>query len=305
MVTCVSAGTLRAELTLPLWCFAVTHASQSSRFNAFFAFVLERHNIYLRRTAGKPKPWTADPLLQQYRFCNVYRELDKVTIWLREHWREPHAQDPDLWFAMVVARLINRPAALLEGGFPLPWKPSQWVRMLDARRARGEQVFSAAYMIRGVESNGRSKVQYLAEDVLTPMWVHRKAFPARGTLAAAHVWLMKFYGMGSFLAAQVVADVKYTPLLACATDWHTWAAPGPGSQRGLNRLLGRTTTAPWNAEEWLRYLRLIQSELNTRLPAKWEPFHAQDVQNCLCEFDKYTRAKNGEGRPKQRYVGGA
>jgi hypothetical protein len=117
---------------------------------------------------------------------------------------------------------------------------------------------------------------------------------------------MKFYGMGSFLAAQVVADVKYTPLLAGATDWHIWAAPGPGSQRGLNRLVGREVTAPWKAAaEWLGYLHLVRSELNTCLPAKWEPFHAQDVQNCLCEFDKYTRAKNGEGRPKQLYAGGA
>ena len=28
---------------------------------------------------------------------------------------------------------------------------------------------------------------------------------------------------------------------------------------------------------------------------------AQDVQNCLCEWDKYQRAKNGEGRPKQNF----
>jgi hypothetical protein len=43
-------------------------------------FVRERHNIYLRRKAGKPKPWTEDPILQRNYFCNVYRELDKTTV---------------------------------------------------------------------------------------------------------------------------------------------------------------------------------------------------------------------------------
>ncbi len=60
------------------------------RVDEVFAFVHERHQIYLRRQAGQPKPWTANPILQQYRFTNVYRELDRVTIWIRENWREPH-----------------------------------------------------------------------------------------------------------------------------------------------------------------------------------------------------------------------
>jgi hypothetical protein len=32
-----------------------------------------------------------------------------------------------------------------------------------------------------------------------------------------------------------------------------------------------------------------------------KPMHAQDLQNCLCEFDKYERARLGEGTPKQIY----
>jgi hypothetical protein len=32
--------------------------------------------------------------------------------------------------------------------------------------------------------------------------------------------------------------------------------------------------------------------------------HAQDLQNCLCEVDKYLRAKLGEGKPKRRFAVG-
>ena len=81
---------------------------------AFLKFAHERHEIYLRRTAGRPKPWTRDPILQTYSFTNVYRELDRVTIWVREHIREPFADHPHLWFMLCMASQINWPETLEE-----------------------------------------------------------------------------------------------------------------------------------------------------------------------------------------------
>jgi hypothetical protein len=43
----------------------------------------------------------------------------------------------------------------------------------------------------------------------------------------------------------------------------------------------------------------LQEAVNKKLP---EPLHAQDLQNCLCEFDKYERARLGQGVPKQIYT---
>jgi len=54
----------------------------------FFNYLNERHIIYLRRQNGVKYPWTSDAILTEYSFCNVYRELDKVTEWLRVNWRE-------------------------------------------------------------------------------------------------------------------------------------------------------------------------------------------------------------------------
>jgi hypothetical protein len=278
-------------------------------FDEFVAFVKERHSIYLRREAEQKKPWTEDPILQQYRFCNIYRELDTVTVWIREHWREPHANDPDLWFAMIVARLINWPPSLEEGGYPAPWNSRRaiLVRRLDTRQVRGEKIFTGAYMIHADRFAGGTKVGYLAERVLTPIWERRKEGEKIFTtsLAASHRWLTQFRDMGSFMAAQVVADVKYTPLLRDAPDWNSWAAPGPGSVRGLNRVLRRDVRDKWSAEDWLGILNYLQHDLNQALPKKWTRLHAQDTQNCLCEFDKYQRVKNGEGRPRSLYPGGA
>ena len=43
------------------------------RINDIAAFMKARHDIYLDRKAGKPGPWTADPVLRDGRFCNIFR----------------------------------------------------------------------------------------------------------------------------------------------------------------------------------------------------------------------------------------
>ena len=44
------------------------------------AFAKERMFIWEKKEFRKEKPYTKNPILQRYRFCNVYRELDKQTI---------------------------------------------------------------------------------------------------------------------------------------------------------------------------------------------------------------------------------
>src|SRR5690349_19516029 len=75
----------------------------------------ERNNIYERRLDHPDaRPYTQDPILQQYRFCNCFRELDTVTIWVRKNIREPFADHPYLWFMLAIARQINWPETLAE-----------------------------------------------------------------------------------------------------------------------------------------------------------------------------------------------
>jgi hypothetical protein len=273
----------------------------------FFAFALERYRIRLKRVAGEPKPWTDDPILLRYRFCNVYREHDTVTDWIRVHWREPQAENPDLWFALAVARLINWPDTLQEIGFPVPWKPARFLKVMAKRQLLGVKVYSAAYMIRSDKDyQGVSKAIYQAESTFNPLWRARKILrPQPGvTLDEYHTLIGQQYGMGSFMAAQVVADLKYVEPLRSARDWETFAASGPGSRRGLNRVLGRPKDQPWSEHEWRLGLGELRGQL---LPlfrkAKMPKPHAQDIQNCCCEFDKYERVRLGEGRPRSTYNG--
>ena len=280
----------------------------------FVYWIKERERIRIRKERGDSKPWTDDPIFQTYKFCNVEREKDTVSIWIKENWIDPYRDHPNLWFAMIVARLFNWPPTLDIIGIPVCskgegfdfWKTNAREMLKLHRDKRGEKIFTGAYL---VSTNGvkMDKIDYILDRVLTPIWENGRApyensvaFARQETLEGYWNHLRQFDGLGSFMAGQVVADLKFTPLLENAPDWMTWAPLGPGSIRGLNRYHGRPVDKALRQDQGLCEIReqqkLIEDELGWLLPA-------HNIQNCNCEFDKYLRVKNGEGRPRSMYPG--
>lgn len=272
-------------------------------FALLLHFIKERESIRLKKEAGLPPPWTTDEILGRYRFTNVNREDDKVTKWVAQ-WRRP--DDPDMWFAMAVARHVNLPDTLALMGYPVPWNPEAFLVAIRSRKARGIPAYNAAYMIRAARgSEFGDKAAYLAEAVLGPMWGKRVELrPKIGDLVEDfYNRLVTCYGMGSFLAAQVAADVKQVYPLYEAPDRWTFAASGPGSRRGLNRILGREPTAPWREAEWrVEFAKLYECLVPYMDRGELPRVDASCIQNTLCEISKYAKAYYNEGRPKQRYV---
>ena len=268
-------------------------------------WVKEREAIRLRREAGEPPPWTSDPILRDWSFCNVRREHDRVTRWIAEQWRAPHAADTDLFFAMAVARLVNWPDTLAELGYPVPWDRDHFVTVLQAREVRSDQLFGGAYIIPGGGKSGKGvpKIEHIA-GVLDALWTRRKQLRPRedDLLLGFCARLKQMRGFDWFLAAQVVADIKYVAPLKSARDWWTFAGPGRGSKRGLNRVLGRPVAAPWSGDAWYAALRKLHETIAPNLQSIGiGELHAQDLQNCLCELDKMERVRLGEGKPKRRF----
>jgi hypothetical protein len=269
-------------------------------------FIRERHHIWKRRFHLKQDgpPWTKDPILLVYKFTNVYRELDRVTLWINAHWRTPYKNEKHLWFAMVVARLVNNTDTLAELSLPGRWNRAQFLKVMARRKAEGLKRFGGAYI---VSTGGRAmdKSEYLADYVLDPMWENRAMLcPVRHeSLANYHRMLMKFDGMGSFMAAQIVADMKYVQPLKNAKDFWTFASSGPGSRKGMSYVTGISPSTKWREHEWREALSELHALVNPYI-ARWRfpRLHAQDLQNCLCEFSKYSRTGAGTGRPKAKFI---
>lgn len=263
-----------------------------------------REDIRLRRAAGEPPPWTDDPVLARYRFCNVRREDDRVTAWVRREVRERFAGNPNLWFMLLLCRLVNWPPTLNEliagGAWPeRDWNPAAFTEVLEARKLAGEKVWTGAYIIKSESSPGArsSKADYVAR-TLTGAWEARAAVEVAFSLglAATHAELLKLRGLGPFLAYQAVVDMRFTSLLSGALDLR-WASAGPGTLRGLNRLHGRTLNYPTRQRDALIEMRAKYPYLRRAVPGT----DFSDVPNALCETDKMLRALNGEGAPKALY----
>ena len=282
------------------------------RTKELFAFIKERHAIFLSKEVGKSRPWTKDVIFQRYKFCCVYRENDRVTRWIADNWRTPYQSDLNIWFAMVVARLINwpdtleaiTPAVFSDGA--VKWNPARFLKIMAERRASDAKMYTGSYMIHASQ-HYEATYQYQEAEIYTPMWNARKTFLKKPeTLREVFEWLKQFECMGDFMAAQVVADIKYCPRYSQdeVSDWWTFAAPGPGSRRGLARVHDLPKDYKWKEPEWPLSLAALQASIDPLVAKAGMPrLHAQDLQNCLCEFDKYQRVLLGEGKPRSLYAG--
>jgi hypothetical protein len=126
------------------------------------------------------------------------------------------------------------------------------------------------------------------------------------TLEGWHQWLQKTDGLGSFLAAQVVADLRNAHKWGESTcgfeDAQEWCASGPGSRRGINYYFGMEPEAAMSEAVFRRRIAVAWEEVRPLLNADLQSLHMQDFQNCFCEFSKYNRILNG-GRAKNGYDG--
>lgn len=270
-------------------------------------WILERERIRVAKESGRPKPWTVDPYLRSFRWCNVRRMDDRVSRALFERWYDPAANRQTLVAAAVLARLINWPDSLLEvsGGKPFHLDHLEnATAQLRHRASRGAKVFTGAYLIPPpARDSGEDKIAHVVGFAqLFAQESYRILAPSmRLTWKNFTAW----DGIGSFLGGQMVADLAHLPIGASWLDRDAWAPIGPGSARGINRLLGRPKDKAVRQEEFETLLPQLVAVVRPRIADIWtdRKLQAMDLQNCLCEFDKYRRLTLGEGKVRSRYDG--
>lgn len=272
----------------------------------FKDFMQERHAIYLRRAAGEPWPWTEDDALRHVYVINVYRELDKVTVWIRENIRERYADNPNLWFMLVIARLLNLPESLQDLMDNGVWPEKEWNKwgfqeVLEARQKAGLTNYSAAYVTWGGDEKGRPKFDLHGEH-LTHMWHGREQIESQigDTLEKAWRELIRWTCIGGFTAYEVVSDLRHTRYLAHAPDTKTWAYAGPGCKRGLNWVFGRPPNSHLADRRALQEMRALYENI----APQWEhepPLEMREIEHSLCEFSKVMAYRYLGKRPKRWY----
>jgi len=276
----------------------ITKIRKLSTVERFVYWINERESVHKAKETGKPKPWTDDPILQRFKFCNVVRMDDRVSQWLLHNWYEPNYGHKNMLLACAFARFINKPEVLEEIGFPTRWSPNSIYKKLLDRKAQGLRCFNSAYIVTG--GNRGDKICSVVYDFVSQLKGVQRTLPT-DSVEKSCLMLQEFNGIGSFMAGQIIADMRW----AVDGEWKDrkrWAPMGPGSRRGMNRILGRALRAPIKQKEFLYELGGLMSVngVPTSLRRRME---AIDWQNCLCEFDKYERAVWRERPLKRKYNG--
>jgi hypothetical protein len=269
-------------------------------------WINERQAIHEKRLRGLPAPWSEDPIFQTVRFCNVHREDDTVTQWIRKYWNKP---DDPAW-KFVLGRMINLPESLdylrllPTGDDPFP-QLDVAKEILKTQRSLHRKIFTSAYTI-STCGQKMDKLDYVFGVVAAvKKWEERvETRLSYHSLEEMAGWLESTNGLGTFLAGQVIADMKNTDNhpLQRAPDWWTWSAPGPGSLRGLSwYFYGKDSSV--TPSTYHDCMNVAYTEVSPLISCG--PLHMQDFQSCFCEFSKMMKVKNDPGahvRNRVHYV---
>jgi hypothetical protein len=258
---------------------------------------------------------TIRAIIANQHFCNVHARDDRGTRAIMRLIVEPARDDPDLWMKVMIGICSNQPAALAW----INWQASLDLAYVHARleayvdEGLGPIFRTAAYkppMPPELKTNfnhvpdGKKTLACLFTVVLPPMWERRDYLRPRAgdTLWGYAGRLCECHGIGTFLAGQNVRYMKLAPPLREASDWDAFVVPGPGSERGLNRLYGRPLNQKWPLPLFTAAVEKFRARLNEGLAAAGiDPVDAQDAQNVLCESDKLFRAIEKGGKVSRKY----
>lgn len=291
------------------------------RLAEFWWFVTERQKIWEARfRENLPFPWTRDSTLAKQHFTNVYRELDPGTKYAVDNILEVDAPLEDRFFNIMLYRLIGKEETHQLMGFQMlqEFNERSFENKLREIQSRGHPPFTAAYMVSGYRSMGSSNkitnVSRLFGRLASRFEPFFEQLIDAQDLESAHVIIRKQFGYGNFLAYQVLVDSTYpikreggAGLLHLSPN--NWASAGPGAKKGIRIMSTDPSVTELQIMKWLRdNQRCELKRLNLSFPylmddnGKTIEISLSNIQNCLCEYYKYVKIKEGWGRGRRKFV---
>lgn len=270
-------------------------------YELYWYFASERQRIFERRVAGVPPPWTADPILSAYKFCNVFRAADRVSQYMiRSVCYEQGGTPADLLFRIVAFRTFSRIETWRSIRSSLGRSPTlddladgAFTAGLEAARQANGTLYTGAFILCAADAYGRRSKHLNHVELFRHMFLvdrlHERIQAAR-SLRELFELLHRYPLMGDFMSYQVAIDINYFDLVEFSEN--EFVCPGPGALRGIRKCfldLGDYRPADvihWmvdNQETDLARLGLPFQSLFGR------PLHAIDAQGLFCETDKYCR----------------
>ncbi len=275
----------------------------SAVYNTYWGFAARRQDIFHRRVRGESAPWTTDPVLIAHRFTNPYRAADRVSQYLIKHVAYGGDQSPDeVVFRVLLFKLFNRIGTwrlLTEAVGSITareFNVERYDSALSAAFERGERLYSAAYIMPAASRSSARKHRTHLE-LLLSMLEDRlpDALISAPSMKDAFLALLRYRGIGAFLAYQLVTDLNYTSVLNFSEMDFVMA--GPGARSGLRKCF--RDPGDYHEEDLIRYVAERQADEFSKRDLNFQdlwgrPLQLIDCQNLFCEVDKYARVAHPE-----------
>lgn len=262
-------------------------------------FVSKRMHAWENKIAEKPRPYSDDVILQTYRFCNIYRELDRQTIEIHQDLM-PLKSDFNLWLLnLVFHRFVCRPQTVKEVGH-LSFDKGENEKVMQRLQNLPRPKYGTAYVfpISGIQQSPyptREEFFCLYLPNRIPQIAQVIQTFSEETMNSALPKILPAFGFNlKFHWTEILIDIAYQfpDEINLFKDFHI----GPGALPTLKRL--NKTEDINDVLNALAHIALPGFPYLT-LNGKPVRLSAENWEGICCEFRKYTNLQKSEGRRRK------
>jgi len=256
----------------------------------------------MKRAAGIPGPWTDDPILQRYKFCNVFRAADRVSQYMIRNvcYHNEKCSPEDRLFQIVAFRTFSKIETWQSvrgflGRYPTlnDLASGAFTEALEHAKQQNGSIYTGAFILCATDAYGKRLKHLNHIELFRHMFLldklGEKILSAK-SLREVYSLLHEYPLMGDFMSYQTAIDLNYSDLINFSENEFT--QPGPGALRGIKKVfedLGDYTPSEvimWMVENQKQEFK----KLNLPFDGLWgRPLQAIDCQGLFCETDKYCR----------------
>ncbi|MBL8015343.1 MAG: hypothetical protein JNK26_04110 [Candidatus Doudnabacteria bacterium] len=262
-------------------------------------FASKRMHAWENKIAEKPRPYSDDPILKNYRFCNIYRELDAQTIQIHQDLL-PLKDNFELWLLnLAFHRFVCRPQTVKDiGHLSFYTKDNEKVMQRLQNLSRPKYGTAYVFPISAIQRSPYptreeffclylpTKIPQITQLIQT--FSEETVNSALPKILPAFAFNLKFHW------TEILIDIAYQfpDKINLFKDFHI----GPGALPTLKRL-----SKIEDINNVLNALAHIALPGFPYLTLNGKPVHlsAENWEGICCEFRKYSNLRAGQGRRRK------
>lgn len=308
--------------------------------DGFWKFIYDRLEIYYKRVVLKqPAPWTNDSIFSTYRFTNICRDMDKLTIYERKNilskLDEPvvdlETRKKSVMFNIMLFRTFVKIETYESIGF-IDFSEENWRQQWELgkqavlwRRNNNMRNFTGSFMVntlKGCNPDETTRDNQSLNALCMCEWfldnideVYSNVVKQPKNMKEQLEYLVSLKGIGSFTAYEFACSMamagRYCKNTLVPWSQDSYTSIGPGSSGGIEwvfKSLGNLSKIEaiiylrsiWKFE--MKRLGLYKKFIQMLPEVLEEDLDLRVIEHCLCESHKYYKLSTKTGRTKQRFT---